>query len=77
MLVKKRNVRIEGATFIRMGAKEVTILFRASQDLACLSACDALTGMFWCGLRSSSSAAKVSPYVKVMFETTLEQHHEP
>ena len=48
-----------------MGAKEVTILFRASQDLACLGACDALTGMFARGLRSSSSAAKVSPYVKV------------
>jgi hypothetical protein len=48
-----------------MGAEEVTILLRASQDLSCLGACDALTGMFGCGLRSSSSPAKVSPYVKV------------
>jgi hypothetical protein len=47
-----------------MGAKDVTFLLRASQDLACLGACDALTGMFGCGLRSSSSATKVSPYVK-------------
>jgi hypothetical protein len=58
MLVKKRNGRRKGATFIRIGAKEVTILFRASQDLACLVACDALTGMFERGLRSSSSGCE-------------------
>lgn len=43
----------------------MTILLKASQDLACLGACDAVTGIFGCGLRSSSSAAKVSLYVKV------------
>ncbi len=67
---------VERATFIRVGAKEVTILLRASQDLACLGACDALTGMFGCGLRSSSSAAKSRLTLRSMFETTLE-HHEP
>jgi hypothetical protein len=60
-----------------MCAKEVTILFRASQDLACLGACDAVTGMFGCGLRSSSSAAKVSPYVKFNVRDNFRKHYEP
>jgi hypothetical protein len=75
MLLEKRNGKREGAAFIHMGAKEVTILLRASQDLACLSACDTLTGMFGCGLSPRHRLRKSRLTLRLMLETTLEQHH--